>query len=122
MARSNPKRKKRGNVYDRHSRNKWLRSPEAGFGGNGETVPCTMCGTVLTEKTVEADRILAGDSYAHWNIRPACRPCNASRGNKPVNVEIAALLDDPSVPYEDIQALVHAQYMERTGQFSLIAS
>ena len=82
--RSNPKRKKRGNVYDRHARNRWLRSPESGFGGDGETVKCVHgCGRKLDESTVEADRVLAGESYARWNIQPACRSCNASRGNAP---------------------------------------
>jgi hypothetical protein len=82
MARDNPRRVKRGNVYDRHARKRWLLSPESGFGGNGSTVMCIHgCGTKLDSDTVEADRIIPGDTYARHNIQPSCRPCNAARGN-----------------------------------------
>lgn len=48
--------------------------------GNGVTVPCYNCGTQLTlGPELEADRIIPGDSYARWNIRPSCPPCNKAR-------------------------------------------
>ena len=76
---------KRGNCYDRERRRRWLVSPAAGFGGNSQTVECFYgCGTVLTTRTVTADRIKPGGSYRHANIRPACLTCNQSRSDKPV--------------------------------------
>ena len=51
--------------------------------GNGETCECIYCGKTLTRKTLQADRIIAGGSYRHSNLVPACGPCNARRGNIP---------------------------------------
>ena len=87
-------RPKRGNVTDRRNRRRWLLSPAAGhdygngfvyFGGDGTKVPCVYCHCLLDESTVEADRIIPGESYAHWNIQPACRHDNASRQDKPMS-------------------------------------
>lgn len=82
---------RRGSNGDRRRRREWLVSPIAGreveglwvpFGGNGETVPCWWkCGRELTELTVEADRVVAGGTYRHENIVPACRPCNLARSD-----------------------------------------
>lgn len=71
---------KRGSSQDRRRRKIWLLRRF----GDGETVQCALgCGRTLTIHTVEADRIIPGGSYAHGNIRPACRQCNAVRGNTP---------------------------------------
>lgn len=72
---------KRGNSKDRAARKLWMLSPGAGFSGNGTSVPCTWCQTVLTYATVEADRIIPGGSYRRDNVQPACRRCNADRSN-----------------------------------------
>lgn len=81
----------RGNSYDRRNRKLWLlgaiadtRLGFAPFGGDGEKVPCVHCGKILTESTVESDRILPGSMggrYTRDNVQPSCRPCNASRGD-----------------------------------------
>jgi len=45
---------------------------------------CYRCGTLLTEETVQADRIkpgAAGGTYERSNIRPACGPCNITTGH-----------------------------------------
>ena len=69
----------RGNARDRRARKLWLLSPVAGFGGNGERVPCAFCGEALDYAAVEADRFpipgRAGGGYERGNIRPACRAC-----------------------------------------------
>lgn len=70
---------KRGNCRDREARRRWMKSPEAGFGGNGETVPCVHCGIDLHHP--EADRIVPGGTYARTNVQPACRGCNLGRSN-----------------------------------------
>lgn len=76
------------------------------FGGNGETVPCYWkCGRVLTERTVESDRLVAGGSYRRDNIVPACRPCNLARS------------DDDVISREEIAARVAATFA-RTGRLT----
>ena len=53
--------------------------------GNGETCPCAYCGHCLVSATLEADRIIPGSeggSYRRDNVIPACRGCNAARGDK----------------------------------------
>jgi 5-methylcytosine-specific restriction endonuclease McrA len=82
---------KRGSNGDRLRRRRWLVSPGAGrevdglfisFGGDGWSVPCWWkCGRIVTELTVEADRVAAGGSYRRENIVPACRPCNLARSD-----------------------------------------
>jgi hypothetical protein len=78
---------KRGSSGDRRKRRWWLVSPEAGFNGNGESVPCYWdCGREVYAETwlgpvVEADRVIAGGSYRRSNIVPACRPCNLARSD-----------------------------------------
>lgn len=52
--------------------------------GNGETCPCLYCSAPLTYATVEADRIIAGDSYRRSNVIPACRACNVARLDKSI--------------------------------------
>lgn len=71
---------KRGSSQDRRRRKIWMLMRF----GDGTTVRCALgCGRDLTIHEVEADRIIPGGSYAHSNIRPACRQCNAVRGNSP---------------------------------------
>jgi 5-methylcytosine-specific restriction endonuclease McrA len=83
-----PKRaggEKRGNSTDRRRRRLWMLARW----GDGTTCPCTHCGETLTERTVEADRIIPGSlggTYRRENIQPACRACNAARSD---NIEWA---------------------------------
>lgn len=67
----------RGSSYDRRIRKQWLLDTF----GNGITCFCTHCTTLLTAKTLEADRKEPGGSYKRSNIQPSCRKCNAARGN-----------------------------------------
>jgi 5-methylcytosine-specific restriction endonuclease McrA len=76
------KHDRRGNSRDRLARKHWMLS----HFGDGSTANCYHCGMPLTLETMEADRIIPGGSYRRDNILPACRRCNASRGNKPLEV------------------------------------
>jgi hypothetical protein len=73
----------RGNSYDRARRKRWLLSPEAGHGGDGQHVDCRWCGRQLTADTLEIDRWPvcghAGGRYVQKNIVPACGECNRTR-------------------------------------------
>ena len=73
----------RGNARDRRTRKRWLLSEAAGFGGDGQHVPCRWCGRELDTFTVEADRWPlcghAGGSYRRGNLVPACADCNRTR-------------------------------------------
>lgn len=74
---------KRGSSYDRKARRLWLVSPAAGFGGDGEKVPCWECGTMVTATSMYVDRIIAGDqggTYRRNNIRPHCASCSHGQG------------------------------------------
>lgn len=71
---------RRGNNLSRRSRKLWML---AAF-GDGTTAPCYHCEVELTFETVEADRIIPGGTYRRDNIIPACRQCNARRGNTPL--------------------------------------
>ncbi len=74
----------RGSSYDRRARRAWLVSPEAGFGGNGTTVPCWECGKPLTVENVIADRKVPGElggTYRRDNIQgPHCLSCSCRQG------------------------------------------
>jgi hypothetical protein len=95
---------RRGSSADRARRKTWLCSPEAGFGGDGNKVPCYWeCGRELTVSTVEADRMVPGGSYRRDNIVPACRPCNLARS------------DDADLTVQEIAARVAAT-VARTGR------
>lgn len=72
---------KRGNAASRRARKHWMLSEAAGFGGNGEKVPCVHCGAMLGYDDVEADRIIPGGSYRRDNVQPACRACNLDRSD-----------------------------------------
>jgi hypothetical protein len=47
------------------------------------TVPCVWCGRTLdmVAGEVERDRVRPGGAYTLDNVAPACRPCNADRGD-----------------------------------------
>jgi len=73
----------RGNAAARRARKGYLLT----LWGDGSTVPCIYCGHSLVSATLEADRIIAGScggSYRRENIIPACRSCNASRGDRSI--------------------------------------
>jgi 5-methylcytosine-specific restriction endonuclease McrA len=71
---------KRGKAADRRRRKTWMLA----MFGDTATAPCIHCGKGLDFKTIEADRIIPGGSYARQNIQPSCRPCNIRRGNSPI--------------------------------------
>lgn len=73
---------RRGNNRDRAARKRWMLDTF----GDGYWCDCYHCGRPLEYDTVEADRIIPGGSYRRDNIIPACRRCNASRGNKPLEL------------------------------------
>jgi hypothetical protein len=74
------------------------------FGGDGEKVSCWLgCGRILTDETIEADRIVPGGSYRRGNIAPACRPCNVARS------------DDGDIAKDEVAARVRAT-VARTGR------
>lgn len=76
-----PGGEKRGNSRDRRARKLWLLSAAAPFGGDGSLVPCVHCATPLDYGTVEADRVVPGESYRRSNVQPACRSCNLGRSD-----------------------------------------
>jgi hypothetical protein len=70
---------KRGSAAQRRARKGYLLT----LWGDGELCPCLYgCGTMLNSATLEADRIIAGGSYARTNVIPACRACNVARLDK----------------------------------------
>lgn len=77
-------RNARGSALARRARREWLLSPLAPFDGDGEKVPCVLCGTMLDALTLTVDRYpisgCDGGTYKRDNIRPMCGPCNSSTG------------------------------------------
>jgi hypothetical protein len=73
----------RGNWKDRMRRRKWLLSPDAPFGGDGEQTPCFWCESPVTYDTLSVDRWPycghEGGGYNRLNIVPSCDPCNIHR-------------------------------------------
>jgi 5-methylcytosine-specific restriction endonuclease McrA len=70
----------RGSAQARRARKGYLLT----LWGDGDTCPCSYCNIELTSATLEADRIIPGTlggSYTRTNVIPACRQCNASRGD-----------------------------------------
>lgn len=96
----------RGSSYDRRARRAWLLSPAAGFGGNGEKVPCWECGAMVSDRTLICDRIVPGEfggRYTRGNIRPHCQTCSCRQGNRRTQ-ELRGLAPPGSVwadPYDD---------------------
>lgn len=77
----------RGSSYDRARRKAWLLSPEAGWGGDGQTVPCWECGVLCGPDDVDliADRIIPGEyggTYARPNLAPHCGLCSCRQGQR----------------------------------------
>jgi hypothetical protein len=74
----------RGNARDRAARRRYLLTAQAGWGGNGETVPCaaalgSRCEGLVGYDTMNVDRIVPGclgGRYVRTNIRPTCFTCN----------------------------------------------
>ncbi|QDK01713.1 HNH endonuclease [Mycobacterium phage Rita1961] len=82
-----PNGNQRGNSVDRARRKAWLLSPEAGWGGDGETVPCWECGVLCGPDDVDlfADRIIPcerGGTYRRENIAPHCDLCSHRQGQR----------------------------------------
>ncbi|AAN01911.1 HNH endonuclease [Mycobacterium phage West99] len=81
-----PNGNQRGSSADRARRKAWLLSPEAGWGGDGETVPCWDCGVLCGPDEVDlcADRIIPdirGGTYRRDNLAPHCAQCSHRQGN-----------------------------------------
>lgn len=77
----------RGAASDRRARRAWLLSPEAGWGGDGETVPCWECGVLCGPDDVDlcVDRIIPGErggTYRRSNIAPHCALDSHRQGNR----------------------------------------
>lgn len=89
---------KRGNSKDRAARRRYLLSEKAGFGGNGEVVPCALgivsgCAILVDYQTMEVDRIVPGalgGRYTRDNIRPTCFACNNHAGHETKRQLVAA--------------------------------
>lgn len=95
---STTNRNARGGSPQRRARKLWLLSPAAGFGGDGEKVPCAMgCGEPLTFETLTVDRYpipgCEGGGYSRGNIRPACARENYSQGGRLGNARKSARVE-----------------------------
>ena len=79
-----PGGEKRGNSRDRARRRAWLlRTFDPDLGP--ELARCHLklsdvCARTVTATSLTVDRIEPGGSYAHDNIRPACRACQNTQG------------------------------------------
>ncbi|AVJ49448.1 HNH endonuclease [Mycobacterium phage Chunky] len=83
----------RGSSYARRARKLWLISPEAGWGGDGETVPCWDCGVLCELEDLIADRIVPGEDggrYTRDNIAPHCLLCSCRQGQRRTAAILAA--------------------------------
>lgn len=79
-----------GNTKDRAKRRKAL---YAEF-GDGKKCPCIYCGIVVSEGTLEQDKILTtaqGGRYRMANLIPSCSGCNKARSDTPFE-EVARAL------------------------------
>ena len=75
----------RGSSYERRARKLWLLSAAAGWGGDGETVPCWECHVVLEYDDLVADRLVPGEDggrYTRDNIAPHCHLCSSRQGQR----------------------------------------
>ena len=79
-----PGGEKRGNTRDRARRRAWLlRAFDPDLGD--ELARCHLklsdvCARTVNSFSLTVDRIEPGGSYAHDNIRPACRACQNTQG------------------------------------------
>lgn len=75
----------RGSSRSRRARKVWLLSVAAGWGGDGETVPCWDCGIILWFEDLFVDRIIPGERrgrYWRCNIAPHCEWCSCRQGQR----------------------------------------
>lgn len=75
----------RGSSYERRARKAWLLSVAAGWGGDGESVPCWECDVLVEAEDLIADRIIAGEHggrYVRANIAPHCPLCSGRQGQR----------------------------------------
>lgn len=73
----------RGSSSDRRRRRLWLLSVHAGWGGDGDSVPCWGCAVVLEYDDLIVDRIIPGElggRYTRDNIAPHCALCSCRQG------------------------------------------
>lgn len=87
-----PNGNQRGSSYQRRARKLWLVSVAAGWGGDGETVPCWECCALLEICDVFADRIIPyceGGTYARNNIAPHCELCSHRQGQRIMRKRLA---------------------------------
>lgn len=82
VGRGTTNRNARGGSDERRKRKIWLLDTF----GDGIKAPCSYCQRMVDFDTISVDRypIMGCDGGTHRreNIRPACRPCNASEGGK----------------------------------------
>jgi SPP1 gp7 family putative phage head morphogenesis protein len=79
-----------GNTSDRRGRREKLLKEF----GNGKVCPCIYCGVKLKDGTMEQDKLYTtaqGGKYRTPNLVPACRSCNAARGDKPFSSIVGRL-------------------------------
>lgn len=77
--------RERGSSRERRARKLWLLSVRAGWGGDGETVPCWECGIILWFEDIFVDRIISGEDggrYDRNNIAPHCQLCSCRQGQR----------------------------------------
>lgn len=75
---------KRGNYLDRRRRRKWLLETfDVDMGPDSARCHLKLspvCAGTVDPLSLTVDRIEPGGTYAHSNIRPACRPCQSRQG------------------------------------------
>ncbi len=75
----------RGSSHARRSRRLWLLTEGAGWGGDGETVPCWECHVILWFEDIFVDRIIPGERHGRYtrdNIAPHCCLCSCRQGQR----------------------------------------
>lgn len=75
----------RGSSHERRRRKLWMLSALAGWGGDGETVPCWECGVLLWFEDLICDRLWPGElggRYTRDNIAPHCGLCSCRQGQR----------------------------------------
>lgn len=92
-----PNGNQRGSSYQRRARKAWLLSPEAGWGGDGQSVPCWECGVLCGPDDAEliADRIIPwcqGGTYIRSNVAPHCDRCSHQQGQRLMRAHRASKL------------------------------
>lgn len=62
---------------------------------------CAYCGDSLVQEGIEIEvehivALINGGRHAPWNVAPSCRPCNALKKDKPVDVFLEVRGLDPA--------------------------